>query len=213
MTLCTKNKLVDLFVTLEELYQGTTKTISFKKCLPCDYCFSIDRELETTYAPCTKCCGQGVNLDVAALKPSTAPSLILCSECEGSGEKNTLPCGSCQDLGVVFVTQEIVVKIPRGTYPGELITFLEEANQQYKMTPGDVVVTILVKPHPYFAPSLNSPDLFYKHYVDDPLVSAPHIPTLCGHTIPVSDAKESLGNYGLWCKDGVSRGTLTTKTY
>ena len=191
----TKNKLIDLQVTIEELYHGTTKTIAFQKCLPCAYCCLVKS------SECARCCGHGVNLDLSSLKET---SLILCPDCEGCGVIKETICKNCDDLGVVFSRREISVKVPRGTYPEELITFPGEACQQPGMAPGDVIVRIVVSPHPYFEAVANSPNLFYKNYQE--YTKTDEVTTLDGQIIKVKG--DDLGPHGLWSKDGIFRGNL-----
>jgi DnaJ-class molecular chaperone len=226
----TSDKYIDLEITVEELYNGCEKVIHYKRYSSCpSLCFFGP--------PCILCSGQGVNLDVPSIlnrgSDETIP-LILCKECRGTGtlfkksvqkkgdekkgdekkgdekkgdekrkgQGNNSNC--CDGSGTVILQEEIKVAILPGMYAGETIIFPKMSNVQVGMLTGNVVVKILVKPHPLFICLDKSPDVFYKHYND---IATKDITTLCGHVCRIID-KDILGHYGLWSKDGISRGKL-----
>jgi DnaJ-class molecular chaperone len=208
----TRNKYIDLYITLEDLFNGAVKSISFKKSIICEYC------TVATSTTCPLCAGEGVNMKFKNMDGDSFKidhNFILCHECEGSGKKYNLQCHFCDNLGIVFQTRTIIVNIMRGMNPQELIVFSAEANQQSKMIPGDVIVRLVVKPHPYFEiSSASTSDLIYKHYESGSTVE---IPTLDNHILTIDLSRHSkilgkpimLGDYGLWNRSGTGRGSLS----
>jgi DnaJ-class molecular chaperone len=150
-------------------------------------------------------------------------------------------CNRCNDFGIISKDEKLTIKIiPGKHYPDDLIHFVCMNNEQPGMLTGDVIVKICVKLHPYFEVFSTSrcSDLVYKCYLDEVKDTGRdkktvNLTTLCGHVLNInidsigidsigidsiisnesSSLTELIGEYGLWNKNGISRGKLYIRYY
>lgn len=167
------DKHLDVFVSLQELYDGVKKTVEYERFVICSQCDDEKtddhhhRHVSSKYVKkiaCVECLGHGVLRN--------AERMVLCSECTGCGEVidnlsnklnesklSTIICPSCNSTKMLKVKETIVVDVVRGTYPGDTFTFYKRANQHPKIITKDLIVHIRVRPHPFFGTIDHSPDL------------------------------------------------------
>ncbi len=73
-----------------------------------------------------------------------------CAACHGGGRIQNLPCSACRGAGVVTATKRIEVKIPPGVSTGSRIRIAGKGQPGYGGAPGDLYLTISVRPHQLF---------------------------------------------------------------
>lgn len=197
----TLDKEIFVNITLEELYSGIVKKIEYEVFVECKFCI-------LKHTDCEYCASQGINFTRQGQR-------TLCINCLGSGVTVTISCPRCQDLGVVLTRKSLDVVITPGIDVSLTIVFPKESNQQPMMIPGDVIVHIKVLPHPFFQVDMES----MKNGIGNLLLniqstsaSATLVPTIDRNNVLkiATDLKSgtSLGNFGLWNRDGISRGQL-----
>jgi len=149
-----------LKVTLDDLYNGTSKKLRLTKNILCKDCKGKGGKGEVT---CKDCKGQGIKLVIRQLGPGMIQQMqAQCSACKGTGsqiaEKDK--CKSCHGEKTVKEKKTLEVFVSKGMKNGEKITFSGEADEAPDTIPGDVIVVLQQQEHPYFR--REGMNLFYK---------------------------------------------------
>ncbi|XP_043935730.1 dnaJ homolog subfamily A member 1-like isoform X2 [Protopterus annectens] len=137
---------------------------------------------------CPNCHGSGMEVHVQQLGPGIIQQIqTVCSECRGQGEwlHPRDRCRNCSGKKTVRVKKILEVHIDKGMKDGQKITFYGEGDQAPGIDPGDIVIVLDQKEHPFF--QRNGNDLLMKMEID--LVDA-----LCGcrQTVSTLDGRTLL---------------------
>ncbi|KAJ7536398.1 hypothetical protein O6H91_12G067800 [Diphasiastrum complanatum] len=160
-------------VSLEELYNGTSKSISLSRNVICPSCNGKGSKSGAT-SQCSGCQGSGMKVTIRQLGPGMIQQMQhVCPDCQGSGdmidEKDR--CPQCEGKKVVQDKKVLEVHVERGMQHGQKITFQGQADEAPDTVPGDIVIVLQVKDHAKF--KRKGDDLFVEHTLS--LVEA-----LCG---------------------------------
>lgn len=122
-----KDILEEFYITLEELYKGTTIKIVYQKEI-------IDTDF--TNEKCEKCLGTGLSsiLEIIAQKSEK------CSECKGKGYNGMLK----------KIQSEIEINIEPGTQNDPKFVFEEKGNQLLNGSYGDLIIQGITEEHKIF---------------------------------------------------------------
>ncbi len=79
----------------------------------------------------------------------------MCQDCLGQGEKPEKNCSRCGGDGKTKESKKIKIKIPAGIADGQTIRLSGQGEAGFrpksgKSVPGDLYITIRIKPHPFF---------------------------------------------------------------
>uniref|UniRef100_A0A8D0G840 Uncharacterized protein n=1 Tax=Sphenodon punctatus TaxID=8508 RepID=A0A8D0G840_SPHPU len=168
-----KTVIHQLSVTLEDLYNGTTRKLSLQKNIICNSCRGRGAK-EGTDGRCPKCHGSGMEVIVHQLGPNVVHHIqTVCTQCQGQGEwvRPRDRCLVCNGRKVTREKKILSVHLDKGMTDRQKITFHQEGDQVPGLEPGDIVIILDQKEHPVFQRRGN--DLFVKREID--LVEA-----LCG---------------------------------
>ncbi|MAF50586.1 MAG: molecular chaperone DnaJ, partial [Nanoarchaeota archaeon] len=140
----------EMEIEFEEAAFGIEKEISFPRTEACGECKgsgSKDGKVER----CDVCDGSGQVKKVHQSIFGMMQQIIGCRECGGTGEKIKNPCKECSGSKLTSNIKELKVKIPAGVDNGNQIRISNEGevNREGKH-PGDLYVTVYVKPHELF---------------------------------------------------------------
>jgi DnaJ-class molecular chaperone len=146
-----------LEVTLEELYTGVKKEVTFERFNLCKACKGEGTE-NGEKKPCKTCDGTGA---VNAVLVGFLRAQVACPDCEGSGIDSSVPkCPECNGDHCVKEKVTLTVDIPIGTHHKSIITIENEGNEippderneeMYgDKTRSDVLFIIIEKPHSLF---------------------------------------------------------------
>jgi len=115
---------------------------------------------------CGGCNGRGVRITTRQLGPMVQQMQSVCMECHGEGQviRDKDRCKTCHAKKVIQERKVLEVHIDKGMKGGQRITFSGEADQAPGMVPGDIIIILDEKEHPYFKRTGN--DLFYEATVD-----------------------------------------------
>ena len=118
-----------LKVTLEDLYNGTSKKLRLTKSIICSQCAGKGGKGEAT---CRDCKGHGVKLVIRQLGPGMIQQMqTACSACRGTGsvmaEKDK--CKKCSGEKVTKEKKTLEVFITKGMRHSEKIVFQGEADE------------------------------------------------------------------------------------
>lgn len=145
-----QDAIAKLGVTLEELYNGATKQLRFKKQCLCDECKGTGGK---GVKQCRTCSGKGVRMIMRQLGPGMIQQIQShCDDCSGQGEiiPKGARCKRCRGEKICHKMQELNVHINKGMKHGTKIKFREEADQHPNTIPGDLIVKLDMKNHPRF---------------------------------------------------------------
>merc|ERR1712088_167521 len=93
----TKNLMHQLSVSLEEMYNGTTRKLALQKNVICADCDGVGGK-EGAVQRCPNCRGTGMQIRVQQLGPGMMQQIqSMCGECQGQGERidPKLRCKKC----------------------------------------------------------------------------------------------------------------------
>jgi len=168
--------VIDL--TLEEIDQGTTKTVALKRLEHCTTCSGSGAKPGTSQKTCSTCGGRGQ----IARNAGFFTMASACPTCRGSGQVIESPCGDCGGQGRQQERTEIEIKIPAGIEEGVRLRISGEGDAGSPGGPrGDLYCTIREVDHQVFQRS--GPDVLTEvpfSYTQLALGDKVEIPTLRG---------------------------------
>ena len=135
-----ENLRVRLNITFEEAAFGCEKEINVGRVEQCPDCKGTGSVRTTQRTP------------FGMVQTSGA-----CKKCGGRGKIIHQPCPRCGGRGAVRKNQTIKVKIPAGIDDGQTLNLRGKGNAGLDGGPaGDLLITVFVKPHPFFERDGNS---------------------------------------------------------
>ncbi|XP_016888431.1 dnaJ homolog subfamily A member 1 isoform X2 [Cynoglossus semilaevis] len=147
-----KNVVHQINVTLEEMYNGSTRKLGLQKNVICEKCEGHGGK-KGALEKCSNCKGRGVQVRVQQIGPGMIQQIqSMCSDCQGQGEKFNSKdrCKNCNGHKVERKKKILEVHIDKGMKDGQKITFHGEGDQEPGLEPGDVIIVLDQKDHPDF---------------------------------------------------------------
>jgi molecular chaperone DnaJ len=142
---------MEIRIDFKEAVFGTEKEIKLYRDLTCEACKGDGAEPGTRLTECKTCQGKGQVRSVRQSVFGTFQTVSTCRDCDGSGRQPETPCRKCRGIGFIKGTKEMSLKIPAGINDGEVLRVGGEGESiGRKGQPGDLYVTVRVKPHPKF---------------------------------------------------------------
>ncbi|PIM98233.1 Molecular chaperone (DnaJ superfamily) [Handroanthus impetiginosus] len=152
-----------LRVSLEDLYNGTTRKLSISRNILCTKCKGKGSK-SGSLGRCHGCQGTGVRTTSRQIGPGMIQRVQhVCSACRGSGESISErdKCSQCKGMKVTQETKVLEVHIEKGMQHNEKIVFSGESDEAPDTIPGDIVIMLQQREHPKF--KRNSDDLHIEH--------------------------------------------------
>lgn len=152
-----------LKVSLEELYNGTSKKLSLSRNVLCSKCKGSG-SLSGSSAKCLGCQGAGMKVSIRQLGPGMIQQMQhVCPDCKGSGEtiNEKDKCTQCKGQKVVQEKKVLEVHVEKGMRHSQKITFAGEADEAPDTVTGDIVFVLQQKDHAKF--KRKGDDLFVEH--------------------------------------------------
>lgn len=152
-----------LKVSLEDLYNGTTKKLSLSRNVLCSKCKGKGSKSGTS-GRCYGCHGTGMKVSTRQIAPGMIQQMQhVCPECRGSGESISErdKCPQCKGKKVTHEKKVVEVHVEKGMQHNQRIVFKGEADEAPDTIPGDVVFVLHQKEHPKF--NRKSDDLYVEH--------------------------------------------------
>jgi len=162
----TKNLMHQMSVSLEEMYNGTTRKLALQKNVICPDCDGVGGK-EGAVQRCPNCRGSGMQVRVQQLGPGMMQQIqSMCGECQGTGERidPKLRCKKCTGKKVNRERKILEVVVDKGMSDGQKITFSGEGDQEPGLEPGDIIVVLDEKEHSTF--KRNGTDLIMKFNIN-----------------------------------------------
>jgi len=140
-----------LTLSFEEAVFGCSKEVEIQRIEFCPSCHGIGSEPGTNPETCPDCRGRGQVTKVQQSIFGRFTHITTCSRCGGSGAVISNPCSQCRGMGRIKVKRKIRVNIPAGVDEGYRLRLDGEGSAGlYGGPPGDLYVTLSVKPHNLF---------------------------------------------------------------
>ncbi|MCL2030813.1 MAG: molecular chaperone DnaJ [Oscillospiraceae bacterium] len=140
-----------LVLSFEEAAFGTEKEIAVPRVEECEACSGSGATSSADIETCRECNGAGqvrtATRTVMGMFTSTGP----CPACRGRGKTVKNPCAQCKGAGVQRRRAVIKVRVPAGIDDRQTIPLRGQGSAGAGGgPPGDVLVTVSVRPHPLF---------------------------------------------------------------
>jgi len=138
-----------LLLTLEEIYNGASKTLKYKKNSPCKPCSGNGSKFGNSLSVCSSCLGSGMSNRQFGSMLIQMP----CNHCGGNGKFITDICDGCLGSGISHSNVELDVSIPPGVFEGwKTKVGVGNGHDSFYENgiPGDLFLIIKEKPHEVF---------------------------------------------------------------
>jgi len=171
-----------LALTLEDIYEGSQKTVKIKRFEKCDPCSGSGAEGEAQPSRCSSCQGTGEIRQIQRSFLGQIVNVQPCHHCSGKGTIISNPCKTCSGAGRVKNTVSVDIEVPSGVSRGNYMTMSGDGNRGPNNTEsGDLVVYFDEKEHDLFVRDIN--DIFLDCWIDYPMAvfgGSVEVPTLSG---------------------------------
>jgi DnaJ family protein A protein 2 len=163
-----KPQSIQIECTLEEIYTGAEKQITFERNRKCKICSGSGNKSDIRSERCSDCGGRGVRVTILTPGPNMFHQYTSqCDRCHGQGEicdPNNL-CDTCHGMKLTSESTTLKINIPRGIQngqsflvPGEGSEVLIRDNQGWNIIARDIAICVIQRPHPQFK-RINTNDL------------------------------------------------------
>ncbi|KAJ4727232.1 DnaJ-like protein [Melia azedarach] len=152
-----------LKVSLEDLYNGTTKKLSLSRNILCPKCKGKGSKSGTS-GKCYGCQGTGMKITTRQIGLGMIQQMQhVCPECRGSGEviSERDKCPPCKGNKVTQEKKVVEVHVEKGMQHGQKIVFEGQADEAPDTITGDIVFVLQQKDHPKFKRKFD--DLYIDH--------------------------------------------------
>jgi molecular chaperone DnaJ len=140
-----------LTISFEEAALGCQKEVKIQRTEKCSQCQGSGARKGTLPVTCTNCQGSGQVYQVRRSIFGNFRNATICPHCRGEGSVITEPCSNCHGSGKEKFKRLIEIKIPAGVDNGLGVRMRGEGDTGDRGgRPGDLFVTLDVKPHQFF---------------------------------------------------------------
>jgi molecular chaperone DnaJ len=140
-----------LQIEFKDAVYGKNVDVVIPRTERCDTCRGSGAKPGTHPETCSACRGTGQMETVQSTPFGRIVNRRICSVCEGTGRVIREKCPTCSGTGKVKRKKKISVKIPAGIHDGAQLRVAGEGEPGINGgPPGDLYITIHVKPHEFF---------------------------------------------------------------
>lgn len=150
----------EIKVTLEDLYLGRMKKVTYKRHRNCEGC---DGKGGKDAKKCTTCKGAGMVEKIVQMAPGfISSSRSACHDCKGEGTifDKANKCKTCKGNKICEEEKTIEVPIEQGAPSEHHVAFSGEGDETPDAMAGDLIVKFNLEPHKRF--ERKGADLYYK---------------------------------------------------
>ncbi len=146
---------VDTEIALEEAAKGIERELNIYIRSICPGCHGSGAASGSKIKKCSTCQGSGRVQKTKRTFLGSFAQVETCSDCQGEGSRPEKTCSKCGGDGRVKETRKIKINVPAGIADGQTLQLSGQGEVGFrpasgKSIPGDLFITIHVKPHPYF---------------------------------------------------------------
>ncbi len=140
-----------LTITFEEAALGVEREVQITRQETCTTCGGDLAEPGTKKEPCANCGGSGQLRRTQNSVFGQFVQVVACTTCRGLGQTILTPCSACRGAGREKSTRKVMVNVPAGVEDGMRVRLAGEGDAGVNGgRPGDVFVSLTVKPHMFF---------------------------------------------------------------
>ena len=139
-----------LKITLEEAFEGVTKTYKYNRKVSCKDCSGHGG---TDVHDCSDCNGSGVRVNIFQTPRGAFQQQSSCTTCDATGNVFRDKCNTCEGQGIVSVEETIEAKVPSGVVDGMSFVMGGKGQGIKSGKEGDLVLKITELPHDVFVRS------------------------------------------------------------
>lgn len=145
----TKDMMYELKLSLEELYQGTTRDIHFTRSVVCRSC---DGYGGRNPSMCQRCKGTGQQVQMQQMGFFVQQVRSICTSCSGTGFVIAAAdkCQTCKGKGTESEKKTYTIDVEPGALDRQEFRFRAQADEAPGHETGDVVIQIQQKTHKVF---------------------------------------------------------------
>ena len=174
---------IKTIITLDQAAFGTEFEVTLPRLKRCSKCKGSGVEFGSKSMICPECNGTGTIEH--KIRSGFGQVIISCTRCKGRGKVAEKPCKICGGNGLQENKARLKVKVPPGIDNGDNLVLRGQGEDgPYGGSPGDLYVTIEIKPHPYL--NRRGMDLVYEaniNFAQAALGARIKIPTLTSERI------------------------------
>ena len=142
---------VTLRMTLEEIAEGTEKTLKIKRYESCKHCGGTGAKSGSGTVTCSTCSGTGEIRQISRSMFGQFINVTVCPTCSGEGKIIKDKCPHCEGEGRVKGETTVKVNIPAGVTTGNYIPLHGQGNAGIRGgQSGDLIAVIEELPHKHF---------------------------------------------------------------
>ncbi|KAM0934282.1 putative Heat shock protein DnaJ, cysteine-rich [Dioscorea sansibarensis] len=152
-----------LKVTLDDLYNGTSKRLSLSRNVLCPKCGGKGSKSGVS-TKCHGCHGSGTKIVTRQIGLGMIQQMQLaCPECRGAGEviSDKDKCPQCKASKITQEKKVLEVHVEKGMQHGQKIVYQGQADEAPDTITGDIVFVLQLKEHPKFKRKFD--DLYVEH--------------------------------------------------
>ncbi|KAJ7950847.1 DNAJ protein [Quillaja saponaria] len=152
-----------LKVSLEDLYNGTTKKLSLSRNILCPRCKGKGSKSGVS-GTCHGCQGTGMKITTRQIGLGMIQQMQhVCPDCRGSGEviNDRDKCPQCKGNKVTQEKKAMEVHVEKGMQHDQKVVFEGQADEAPDTITGDIVFVLQLKEHPRFKRTHD--DLYVEH--------------------------------------------------
>ena len=181
-------------IKLEQAASGTEVEIALPRLKNCNRCGGSGAEPGSSVVTCPKCNGTGRVEHRTVSGFAQMIRVATCDRCGGFGRIAENPCTTCGGVGLDERRTRINVKVPPGIEDGSHLVLRGEGEDGPRGgPPGDLYVTVRIKPHPNLI--RRGMDIIYEAEINFPqaaLGDEIEVPTLTGEaTVRIPQGTQS----------------------
>jgi len=152
-----------LDLNFEEMLFGARKRLNYAKHTNCPACKGSGSKTGVSQK-CGRCNGAGRVIAYRRFGPINLQESIQCDACSGRGALIENPCTTCGGSGLTLQNNSIELEIPPGSMTGMNLTVEGKGHDCAKNLgpPGDLVVSVSIRPHPTLSLEINSLNIVSK---------------------------------------------------
>ena len=152
----TRNEIIDVKISLSDIYHGTNKKVEFEILDMCQKCEGSGAQDPSAIIKCMMCKGEG---KIAQQVNPFMVSMSICSSCGGKGTtiKNNKFCTTCKGNKTQFSKRMFELAIPKGI-PNQHIVKISGKGAWNEMTKqnGDILFRVIYDIKPPFSLETNN---------------------------------------------------------
>jgi DnaJ-related protein SCJ1 len=143
----TSSAVVEMKITLEQIYNGGEQSFSIDRQVVCRACRGTGaKDAKTT--KCKACGGKGSVVKLQEIAPGfNIRAEVTCDKCHGTGQRYKHKCDKCHGNRIVNEPIDLNTVIEKGVPDEHQIVFERKGQQNLGQLPGHIIVKLKTEKH------------------------------------------------------------------